>query len=348
MALEISGLVKKLLDEARSRNASDVHICSGSPVLYRIGKQLVPATVATLDPESSKKLSFELLTEEQKSQFEKQLDYDLMLADEKGRYRVNISYNDGKVGAVIRILSQDPKAINELYLPPIVEKLAHETKGLILITGSTSQGKTTTLSAMVDYINHSEKKSIITIEDPIEYVHQNKKSMIKQREVGRDTKTFSSGLRAALRQDPDVIGIGEMRDYDTIKTALNAAETGVLVLSTLHIISIDKIIERILSYAPSDEENHIKYLLADSLKGVIHQELLPTLAGGKRVACEVLINTDASKNIIRGKGTFLLRNVMTTGSKHGMITMKQSIEKLLADKLISEDVARGILVNYQT
>ena len=189
-------------------------------------------------------------------------------------------------------------------------------------------------------------KHIVTIEDPVEYIHRNKRSIVRQREVGKDTQTFASGLRAALRQDPDVIAIGETRDYETIRIALTAAETGVLVLSTLHIISIDKFIERLLSYAPPEDEGHIRFLLADSLQGIIHQELLPTRDGGKRVACEVLHVTDAARNIIRKRGAYYLRNVITTGSQYGMMTMKQSIDKLIQDGLIGDDVANSVLVNY--
>jgi len=338
--------IKELLRIAKSHNATDIHICSGAPILYRIGRDLVPATKEKLTPEASKELSLELLTDAQRLHFEEQLDYDLMLAEGDGRYRMNISLNDGNVGAVIRILPAEPKSIKELYLPPAVRALSNKTKGLVLVTGSTSQGKTTTLSAMIGEINENHRKHIVTIEDPIEYVHTNKNSVIRQRQLGRDTQTFSSGLRATLRQDPDVIGIGEMRDYETIKIALTAAETGVLVLSTLHMISVDKILERLISYGPAEDEGHIRYLLADSLQGVIHQELLPTLDGGKRVACEILVVTDAARNIIRSRGTYHLRNIVTTGARHGMVTMNQSVDLLLQEKIISEDVANSVLVNY--
>ncbi len=343
----ISERVRVLLKGAKSNNATDVHICAHTPILYRIAGDLVPVTEEKLTPELSRELSLGLLTEEQRAQFEEQLDCDVMLADEEGRYRVNVSFNDGNVGAVIRILPVEPKTIEELNLPGVVRDLAHKTKGLVLITGSTSQGKTTTMSAMIDDINRHKRKHIVTIEDPIEYMYTNKESVIKQREVGKDTQTFYNGLRAALRQDPDVIGIGEMRDYETIRIALTAAETGVLVFSTLHIISIDKIIERLLSYAPADFEGHMRYLLADCLQGVIHQELLPAIDGTKRVACEVLIVTDAARNIMRKRGAYFLRNVVTTGAKYGMISMKHSVDKLLEEKAISEDVANSVLVNYE-
>jgi len=338
---------KQLLEHAKTQQATDIHICAGAPILFRVGGKLVPITKENLTAEQSREISLELLTEDQKSRFEQNLDYDLMLADESGRYRINVGYFNGSVGATLRILPTRPKTIQELFLPDIVRDLAHRTKGLVLITGSTSQGKTTTMTAMVDEVNTTCEKHIITIEDPIEYVHTNKTGMVRQREVGRDTQSFYSGLRAALRQDPDIIAIGEMRDYETIKIALTAAETGVLVLSTLHVISIDKIIERLISYAPATDENQLRFLLAESLQGVIHQELLPTIDGRQRVACEVLVTTAAARNVIRRKGGFFLRSIIETGKKHGMVTMVESVNALVGDKVISEGVAKSVLVNYE-
>jgi twitching motility protein PilT len=283
---------EQLLEHAKAQQATDIHICAGAPIM-----------------------------------FEKNLDYDLMLVEEAGRYRINIGYFNGEVGSTIRILPTRPRTIEELFLPDVVKNLARRTKGLVLITGSTSQ--------------------IVTIEDPIEYVHTNKAGIVRQREVGRDTQTFYSGLRAALRQDPDVIAIGEMRDYETIKIALAAAETGVLVLSTLHVISIDKIIERLLSYAPAVDEGQLRFLLAESLQGMIHQELIPTVNNEQRVACEILVVTNAAKNIIRRKGGFFLRTVIETGKKHGMVTMAESINALLEAGTISEGVATSVLSNYK-
>ncbi len=338
---------RQLLEHAKNQQATDIHICAGAPILFRVGGKLIPITKEKLTAEQSREISLELLTEDQKIQFEKNLDYDLMLADRTGRYRINVGYFNGEVGATIRILPTRPKTIKELSLPDIVKDLAHRTKGLVLITGSTSQGKTTTMASMIDEINTTCEKHIVTIEDPIEYVHTNRVGVVRQREVGRDTQSFYSGLRAALRQDPDVISIGEMRDYETIKIALAAAETGVLVLSTLHVISIDKIIERLLSYAPATDEGQLRFLLAESLQGMIHQELIPTVNGEQRVACEVLVVTSAAKNIIRRKGGFFLRTVIETGKKHGMITMSESINAILEAGIISEGVAKSILANYE-
>jgi twitching motility protein PilT len=338
---------KQLLEHAKANDATDIHICAGAPVLFRVGGELTPVTKETLTAEQSREISLELLTEQQRAQFEENLDYDLMLADESGRYRVNVGYFNGAVGATIRILPTRPRTVEELLLPDIVRGLAHRTKGLVLITGSTSQGKTTTMAAMIEEINTTSKKHIITIEDPIEYVHTNKSGIVRQREVARDTQSFYTGLRAALRQDPDVIAIGEMRDYETIKIALTAAETGVLVLSTLHVISIDKILERLLSYTAASDEGQLRFLLAESLQGIIHQELLPTADGERRVACEILVVTNATKNIIRRKGGYFLRNVIETGKKHGMVTMVESVNDLLEKKIITEGVAKSVLVNYK-
>ncbi len=337
---------RKLLDHARQHNATDIHICAGSPIQFRIGGKLVPVRKEVLSPEQSRRLSLELLTEEQVKILEDRLDYDFMWADGNARYRVNVGYFNGAVGMTIRVLTGRPSLPEELFLPEIVKVLARQTKGLVLITGSTSVGKTTTMASMIHDINTHLNKHIITIEDPIEYIHENNKSLVRQREVGRDTRTFSSGLRAALRQDPDIIAIGEMRDYDTIKIALTAAETGILVFSTLHVISIDKMIERILSYAPDDSEGNLRFLLAESLQGIIHQELVPTKNGALRVACEVLTATSGARNIIRRKGVYQLRNVIDTGKKHGMCTMSDSIKSLLEQKLISQDTAYSILSNY--
>ncbi len=346
---EIGGMkIAELLTYAREQKAADIHICAGAPIFLRIGRDLTPVTKEQLTAQQSRELSLQLLNEEQKALFEEKNDFDSMVADENGRYRVNIGSFDGKVGSVIRILPDRPRTITELKLPPVIIQCANYEKGMVLITGSTSQGKTTTMASMIHHVNENYRRHVVTIEDPIEYVHTNIKSVVRQREIGKDTADFNTGLRAALRQDPDVIAIGEMRDYETIKIALTAAETGVFVLSTLHIISIDKIIERLLSYAPAEEEMHVRYLLADCLRAVIHQELLPTSDGNKRVACEVLVVTDAAKNILRRRGSFMLRNLITSGKRFNMVTMTDSLGALLDEGIITEDVANGVMANYST
>ncbi len=342
----ISAGMKKLIAMAKEKDATDIHICAGAPILFRVGRDLIPSNAGNVTPELSRRIAFEMLTPEQIDRFNRDLDCDLMAADGEGRYRVNISLNDGMVGLVVRILPEQARSLEQLRLPPLVKRISEATKGLILITGSTSQGKSSTMSGIIDEINTHQRKHIVTIEDPIETVHVSKMSIIRQREVGRDTKTFYTGLRAAMRQDPDVIAIGEMRDYETIKVALIAAETGVLVLSTMHIISIDKLIERMLSYAPAEDQGHLRYMLAAALQAVIHQELIPALDGGKRVGCETLIATDAVKNVIRTRESFMLRNIIHTGARYGMITMVQSVSELVKSKAISPEVAESILRNY--
>lgn len=336
----------QLFDFAITQHATDIHICAGAPVQLRIGRKLKPVTEEILTPEKSRELCYEMLTAEQVKLFEQRLDFDLMLAYNTARFRINVGFFNGNVGATVRVLDGSPRTPDELFLPETVKTLALKQKGLILITGSTSQGKTTTLASMIDFINQTQKRHIVTIEDPIEYLHTNKKGIVRQREVGRDTATFYSGLRAALRQDPDVIAIGEMRDYETIKIALTAAETGILVISTLHIISIDKMIERMLSYAPEESENTIRFLLAETLQGVIHQELMPLVTGGQRVACEIMTSTTGMKNIVRRKGGYHLRTVIDTGKKYGMCTMAESIGDLLEKDLIAPEAAKRVLANY--
>jgi twitching motility protein PilT len=343
--MEVSRIVQ-IIAAARAKNATDVHIIAGAPLMFRVGKDLIPQTKDRLTGDQARELAFQLLSTSQQEIFRQRLDFDQMVADETGRCRVNISYNDGAVGAVVRLLPEEPRSLEQIRVQPVVDYLAAQTKGLVLITGSTSQGKTTTMSAMINEINAHQRKHIVTIEDPIETVHPNRQSIVRQREVGRDTASFASGLRAALRQDPDVVAIGEMRDYETIRIALTAAETGVFVLSTLHVISIDKVIERLLSYAPVEDEGHLRYLLAGALQGIIHQELLPATDGGKRVALEVLVATDAAKNVLRNRGAFHLRNIIATGARYGMITMQQSIDALLAEGAITPEVAAAVMINY--
>ena len=339
--------MQQILEHATNQEVTDIHIGANAPVLFRIGGKLTPICKEPLSASQSRELSLQLLNDRQKEQLSQALDYDFMLAMDHNRYRINIGHFNGSIGATIRILPTEPKTIDQLELPETVRELSQRKKGLVLITGSTSQGKTTTLTSMIDHINTYFPKHIITIEDPIEYLHANKKGLVRQRQILKDTKDFSSGLRAALRQDPDVIAIGEMRDYETIKIALTAAETGVLVLSTLHVISIDKILERLFSYAQGGDENHLRYLLAESLQGIIHQELVPTLDGSRHAACEILVVTNAARNIIRRRGGYFLRNIIETGKKHGMQTMADSIGQLRDRGIISEAIATSVLANYK-
>ena len=346
---DAAGNIHELLASARDAGATDVHIMAHCPVLFRVDGDLQPCSNEPLSASVARHLACALLSEQQVAALDEQLDLDFMcVGPDQQRYRVNVGWFNGCTGATIRLLPNRPMPLAELRLPPVVEEMTRRGKGLILITGSTSQGKTTTMASMVDAINRESRKHIITIEDPIEYVHDNVLSLIRQREVGRDTKSFATGLRAALRQDPNVLLIGEMRDYDTIETALRAAETGVLVLSTMHITSIEKLMDRLLAYVPPGRENMIRAMTAESLQCVVHQELLPTVDGGKRVAAEVLVGTRAVKNQIRSGTDLQLRSSLMAGGGVGMVTMTASLETLLAEGAITEGVFESVLRNYVT
>jgi twitching motility protein PilT len=337
-----------ILDEAREMKATDVHIMAGSVVLFRVDGELRPFSDDVLSASTARHLSCALLSEQQIATLDEEMDLDFMCVDaHQQRHRVNVGQFNGATGCTIRLLHRRPLALEDLKLPPVVTEMTQRGKGLILITGSTSQGKTTTMAAMIDHINRNSRKHIITIEDPIEYLHDAGKSLVRQREVGRDTKSFSTGLRAALRQDPDVVLIGEMRDYDTIETALRAAETGILVLSTMHIVSIEKLMDRLLAYVPHGRENMIRAMASESLQCVIHQELLPTVDGGKRVAAEVLVATRAVKNQIRSAGDLQLRTSIQVGMNVGMQTMQQSLDELLRDGIITEGIHQSVMKDYQ-
>ena len=338
-----------ILAEARARKATDVHIMAHAPVNFRVGGELQPLSNEILSASASRHLACALLSESQLAQFDADLDLDFMVTDPNQlRYRVNVGYFNGSAGATIRLLPGKPMPLEELGLPPVVSELADRGKGLILITGSTSQGKTTTMSSLIDAINRRSRKHIITIEDPIEVLHENKQSLIRQREVGRDTKNFASGLRAALRQDPDVMMIGEMRDAETIETALRAAEVGVLVISTLHIVSVEKMIDRLLTHMPPGREQMVRSMVAEVLQAVIHQELLPTVDGGKRVACEVLVATRAVRSHLRAGSDVQLRSAIMSGRDVGMQTMNNALDGLLAQEVISEGIYHDVLKNYQS
>ena len=340
-------LIRPLLDRAVAVGATDVHLVPGMPIMYRLQGELRSTDDTVLTAASSRDLCYSLLSREQIEAFERELDLDLIRTFGENRFRVNLHFTGEAVGAVIRVLDHEPLALEHLKLPNIVTRFCNRDKGLVLITGTTSQGKTTTLAAMVDYINRHYRKHIISIEDPIEYVHTNKQSVVRQREIGRDTLSFDKGLRAALRMDPNVIVIGEMRDFDSIKIALAAAESGVLVLSTLHTMSIDKILERVFSYVPNEEEGQIRMMLAEALLGVIHQELLPTVAGAKRVATEILVNTHAIRNLIRKRETYHLKSYITMGQKnHDMRAMKASLDELFEAGEIDEVTYERTLRNY--
>lgn len=332
-----------LLWEAVDQGASDLHLRAGNSPMMRIDGQMVPMSEQPpLTPADTRDLAREILRHHQ-IEIANMREIDVGYAlKELGRFRVNIFTNSGQVGVVLRIMPPDPLSIGELNLPQVLNRISEEDRGLVLVTGVTGSGKSTTLAAMIDHINRSRARHIITVEDPIEYVHQDRHCLITQRQLGLDTESFSSALRAALRQDPDVILIGEMRDKETIDTALLAAETGHLVFSTLHTLDAAETLNRILSTYPPHQQTQVRTQLGEVLRSVVSQRLLPRADGqGLVPAVEVLINTKLVSEYVRDPArTSRIRDVMAEGGpQYGMQTFDQSLLGLYNHGLVTQEVA---------
>lgn len=320
------------------RNCSDVHLKAGAPPLFRLHGDLYPATnVPPLSPEDTKRLVFSVLPDERKEEFERRKEVDFAFTiPNLARFRVNVLMQRGTVEAVFRIIPLRIPSFEELGLPPIVRYFCERPRGIVLVTGPAGCGKTTTLAAMVDYINNRFPLHIITIEDPIEFVHQDKLALINQREVGRDTLSFANALKYSLREDPDVIMIGEMRDLETIALAITAAETGHLVFGTLHTTDAVQTIDRIIDAFPTHQQQQIRMQLAISLVGVISQRLVRRAdRKGMIAAFEVLVGTTAVRALIREAKTFQLPSIIQTGLKQGMTTLEQSLANLVLKGIVN-------------
>ncbi|MFQ6066933.1 MAG: type IV pilus twitching motility protein PilT [bacterium] len=330
-----------LLKEMKEKDASDLHIISGIAPSFRIAGQLRSGGGEKITSEQSKSLICSLMTEKQKSEFKKNRELDFSLTMEGiGRFRINAHFQQGSVAAAIRRIPDRVPSLSALNLPQILAHLALKEKGLILVTGPAGCGKSTTLATMVEIINEKRSAHIIIIEDPIEYLHCHRKSIIEQREVGADTLSFAGSLRHSIRQDPDVILIGEMRDLETIAIAITAAETGHLVLSTLHTPDAPQAIDRVVDVFPPHQQSQIRMQLSGTLLGVIAQVLLPRENGEGRVpAVELLIATPAVRNLIRTGKTHQLYTLMQTGAQFGMQTMDQALKNLVKRGLISFEIA---------
>jgi twitching motility protein PilT len=337
----------ELLETAAKHNASDIHISVGRYPTLRIDSRLVPLNkYPIITAEIAEGLISVLVPAEHKEEFliKKEVDFSYNYKD-KVRFRVNVFHQRGFVSAALRIFPPKIKTIKELGLPSILETFAQPTQGFFLVTGPSGQGKSTTLAALIDLINHSQTKHIITIEDPIEYIFDQDKCIIDQREVGKDTISFKRALRSALRQDPDVIMVGEMRDLDTISTAITAAETGHLVFATLHTNSASQTIDRIIDSFPVGAKNQVRAQLASCLLGVFSQRLIPMPGGGRIPAYELMIANSAVKNLIREDKIFQLDMVLETSSETGMISLNRSLADLVHRGLISMESAEIYSLN---
>ena len=333
----IDDLLRLIVD----KQGSDLHLTVGSPPMLRLQGKLWPTDVPVLTAKETRRLVFQFLNNDQRERFERDLELDISYELEKvARYRCNIFMSRLGIGAVFRVIPTDIKTLQDLKLPPILGDLARRNKGLILVTGPTGSGKSTTLAAMVDQVNTERQDHILTIEDPIEFVHKHKACIVNQREIGLNTRSFANALRSALREDPDIILVGEMRDYETISLAVTAAETGHLVFATLHTPSAAQSVDRIVDVFPAHQQDQIRTQLADALQGIIAQQLIPTVDGMSRaVALEILINTPAVANLIRDNKTFQLTSIMQTSKQAGMQTMDQSLLDLVKQRKISPQEA---------
>jgi len=337
MALHLNDILTDLVQ----RDGSDLHLKVGQPPFFRIYGRLTRTDYPTLTPELIRELIYAILSEEQIQRLERQRELDMAYElSGVSRFRVNLFHQQGNLGGVFRVIPSRVRTIDDLGLPQVLKKIALLRRGLVLVTGPTGSGKTTTLAAMVDYINENRRAHIITIEEPIEYWHEDKVASITQREVGADTESFAEALRHVMRQNPDVILVGEMRDLETIALAITAAETGHLVFATLHTIDAPQTIDRIIDVFPTHQQQQIRMQLSVSLVGVISQRLLRRADGkGMVAAFEVLVGTSAARALIREGKTFQLPSVIQTGLRQGMMTLEQSLAQLVLQGLVTLDDA---------
>jgi twitching motility protein PilT len=330
-----------ILVEVLEREASDLHITVGSPPIIRVSGQLVALDYPSLTHNDTRDLIYSILSQDQRQRLENEWEIDFSYSvPGRARFRVNAYFQRNSMGAAFRLIPAVIKSVDELMLPQSLHNMASKPRGFVLVTGPTGCGKSTTLAALIQEINHTREEHIMTIEDPIEFLYRHEKSIVNQREVGTDTKSFNRALKSVLRQDPDVILVGEMRDNETMQTALTAAETGHLVFATLHTQDAPQTIDRIIDVFPPHQQGQIRVQLAATLMGICTQQLLPVIQGNNRVpACEVLIPTPAVRNLIREAKTHQIYSVIQTGSQFGMQTMDASLADLVRRGVVRKDVA---------
>ncbi len=338
--------ITQLLAFSMQNNASDLHLSANQPPIVRVYGEMKRVKMDALASDDIRSMLFSIMTEEQRAEYEKELEIDFAISfGEKARFRVNAFTTREGAAAVFRSIPSDIPSMEDLELPPVMKRFAELEKGLILVTGPTGSGKSTTLASMVNHINQTTSKHILTVEDPVEFFHTSQKSLINHREVGTDTHSFSRALKSALREDPDVILVGEMRDHETISLALTAAETGHLVFGTLHANSAAKTIDRIIDVFESGDKDMVRAMLSGSLQGVIAQTLLKRADNGGRVgAFEILVGTNAVRNLIRENQIAQMYSMMQTGARYGMVTMEEAIKNLTEGGIISKREARRALL----
>ncbi|MHC5022415.1 MAG: type IV pilus twitching motility protein PilT [Planctomycetota bacterium] len=333
--------LQEILKTAAEHEASDVHLVAGHPPMMRVNTVMTPMDFPIITPESAEGVLREIMTEIQLDRFQKEKDLDFSYAvPELGRYRVNAHMQRGTVGMAMRAIKTKVPPLEDLNLPDVISRLTYLPRGLVLVTGDTGSGKSTTLAAMIQAMNERYRKHIITLEDPIEYILPSNKCLIEQRENSHDMKSFASGLKHALRQDPDIILVGEMRDLETTALAISAAETGHLVLSTLHTVNASQTVERVIDMYPAAQQNQIRSMLGNTLQAVVSQTLFSRIdRPGMVPAVEVMLCTPAVRNIIREARTFEIPNVIDTNRQIGMVSIDNSIAELYFNGLISREDA---------
>ncbi|MCD5401101.1 type IV pilus twitching motility protein PilT [candidate division NPL-UPA2 bacterium] len=330
--------IDKLLHETVERKASDLHLTVMRPPTVRVNGELLPLDYPKLGSENTAAFAQEIMTEEQWADFQERGETDFSYSIRGlSRFRVNVFRQRGTVGLVMRTINTEIPSLDKLGLPEVVHSFAEKKRGLILVTGPTGSGKSTTLASIVDLINKNRTEHILTLEDPIEFMHRHNKSIVNQREIGTDSTSFALALRSALRQDPDVILVGEMRDLETISIAITAAETGHLVMATLHTVDAPQTIDRIIDVFPSHQQQQVRVQLANTLVGILSQQLLQKTGGGRVAAVEVLVANPAVRNLIREGKIHQILSTMQTGGKLGMVTMDASLKKLYDAGQISRE-----------
>jgi twitching motility protein PilT len=334
--------ISELLAFSQKNKASDLHISAGMPPMIRVDGDMKRINLPVLGAETVLKMVFDIMSDQQRKTYEENLEVDFSFEiPNVARFRVNAFTQDRGPAAVFRTIPSVVLSLDDLDAPQVFREICMKPRGLVLVTGPTGSGKSTTLAAMVDYINDKHKAHILTVEDPIEFVHQSKKCLVNQRELNKDTHSFDNALRSALREDPDIILVGELRDLETIRLAMTAAETGHLVLATLHTSSAPKTIDRVVDVFPAEEKSMVRSMLSESIQAVIAQTLIKKVGGGRIAAHEIMMGTPAIRNLIREDKIAQMYSMIQTGQSEGMQTLDQCLENLVRDRLITTGDARS-------